>query len=57
MEPPLRCYVGKELYGYCMVIVWLLCGADRELSGFFDKLVERNIESPTRKAREILLIF
>ena len=25
--------------------------------GFFDKLVERYIESPTRKAREILLIF
>ena len=23
-------------------------------SGFFDKLVERDIESPTRKAREIL---
>ena len=28
-----------------------------EGKGFFDKLVERNIESPTRKAREILLIF
>ena len=40
--------------GYCMVIVWLLCGADEEKVGFFDKLVERNIESPTRKAREIL---
>ena len=37
-----------------MVIVWLLCGADEEKVGFFDKLVERNIESPTRKAREIL---
>ena len=32
MEPPSGCYVGKELYGYCVVIVWLLCGADRELS-------------------------
>ena len=27
---------------------------ERVLRRFFDKLVERNIESPTRKAREIL---
>ncbi len=32
VSTPSGCYVGKELYGYCMVIVWLLCGADRELS-------------------------
>ena len=25
-------YHGKELYGYCMVIVWLLCGVDREFT-------------------------
>ena len=25
-KPPSGCYVGKELYGYCMVIVWLLYG-------------------------------
>ena len=32
-KPPSGCYVGKELYGYCVVIVWLLCGADKELLG------------------------
>ncbi|GEM_PF-1723161 len=24
---------SNELYGYCMVIVWLLCGALREIVG------------------------
>ena len=23
---------GKELYGYCLVIVWLLCGASSQSS-------------------------
>ena len=32
-------YEGNELYGYCVVIVWLLCGADREFQRLFDKHV------------------
>ena len=26
-------YIRLELCGYCMVIVWLLCGADEESGG------------------------
>ena len=40
-----------------MVIVWLLygyCVVQEGKKGVFDKLVERNIEPPTRRAREIL---
>ena len=45
-----RYYDHLELYGYCVVIVW----CRKEKKGVFDKLVERNIEPPTRRAREIL---
>lgn len=44
-------------YGIPIRIYRLSTVVDSGGIGFFDKLVERNIESPTRKAREILLIF
>ena len=30
-------YEGNELYGYCVVIVWLLCGADGKNCLRFDR--------------------
>ena len=50
-----------HMYRVCVGYVSGMCReldeGDGARGGFFDKLVERNIESPTRKAREILLIF
>ena len=51
---------GMSIRIYRLYTVYLPCinristVVDSGEIGFFDKLVERNIESPTRKAREIL---